>query len=227
MARNFYLGKHADIVAGSANFSTLITASPTSYGLTAGQATSFGTLNTALQSAFSAAVNPPTRTPVTVEALTLAIKNMRASAVLLAKIVYATPTVNDSQLVGLGLLPRPSRAPVPPPANAPAIDVRSVSGNTVKLRLHAAGDSTRRGKPAGVAGASIFSFVGTNPPTEETDWKFEGNASRTNIEVVFPSGTPSGSRVWFTAFWFNQRKQRGPAADPVGTNIPGGSAMAA
>jgi hypothetical protein len=227
MARNFYYGKHADIVAGSANFSTLITGSPTSYGLTAGQATTFGTLNTALQSAYTAAVNPSTRTPVTVEALTLAIKNMRANAILLGKIVYATSTVNDAQLVGLGLLPRPSRTPIPAPSDAPVIDVRSVSGNTVKLRLHAAGDSTRRGKPAGVSGASIFSFVGATPPTEETDWKFEGNASRTNIEVSFPGTTPSGARVWFTAFWYNQRSQRGPAATPVGTNIPGGSAMAA
>ena len=35
MARNFYFGKDADIVAGSANFSTLITANPTTFGLNA------------------------------------------------------------------------------------------------------------------------------------------------------------------------------------------------
>jgi hypothetical protein len=226
MARNFYFGKDADIVAGSANFASLIATGFASYGLTNAQATAFGTLNTALQSSYSAAINPSTRTPVSVEAKTLAIKSMRASAINLAKIVYSTASVNDSQLVALGLLPRSTRTPVPPPASAPDIDVVSVGGNTVKIRLHPAG-STRRGKPAGVSGASVFSFVGASAPTDESDWKFEGNASRTSLSVIFPGSTAPGARVWFTAFWFNERKQRGPAATPVGTNIPGGSAMAA
>src|SRR5207249_8300756 len=95
MPRNFYFGTDANIVAGSANFASLIAAGFASYGLTSAQSTAFGTLNTALQSAYSASVNPPTRTPVTVEAKTIAIRNMRANAILLAKIVYATASVND------------------------------------------------------------------------------------------------------------------------------------
>src|SRR4051812_43604695 len=157
MARNFYYGKDADIVAGSANFASLITSGFASYGLTTGQATAFGTLNTALQSAYTAAVNPPTRGPVSIEAKNVALHNMRVSAINLAKIVYSTTTVNDSQLVALGLLPRPSRTPIPARATAPVIDIVSTTGNPVKLRLHEAGDSTRRGKPAGVDGASVFS----------------------------------------------------------------------
>jgi hypothetical protein len=227
MARNFYYGKDADIVAGSANFASLIATGFASYGLTTGQATAFGTLNTALQSAYTASVNPSTRTPVTVEAKNVALHNMRVSAINLAKIVYSTSTVNDSQLVALGLLPRPARTPVPPPADAPVIDIVSVSGNTVKLRLHEAGDSTRRGKPAGVDGASVFSFIGAAPPDTEAEWTFEGVASKTMLDIVFPAGTAAGAKVWFTAFWFNSRKQNGPAASPVGTNIPGNAAMAA
>jgi hypothetical protein len=226
MARNFYFGKDADIVAGSANFASLIATGFASYGLTTGQATAFGTLNTALQSAYSASVNPSTRTPVTVEAKNVALHNMRVSAVNLAKIVYSTATVNDSQLVALGLLPRSSRTPVPPPANAPDIDIVSVSGNTVRIRLHEAG-STRRGKPVGVDGASVFSFVGATPPDETSEWNFEGVTAKTVVNVAFPPATAPGAKVWFTAFWFNERKQSGPASAPVGTNIPGGGAMAA
>ena len=226
MARNFYSGKDADIVAGSANFASLILSGFASYGLTNSQATAFGSLNSALQSAYSAAVNPSTRTPVSVEAKTLALGAMRASAILLSKIIYATPTVNDSQLVALGLLPRSSRSPVPAPSVAPDIDVVSVSGNTVRIRLHQAG-STRRGKPVGVDGASVFSFVGSTPPDEMSEWKFEGVTAKTVVNIVFPPATAPGAKVWFTAFWFNERKQSGPAATPVGTNIPGGGAMAA
>jgi hypothetical protein len=227
MPRNFYYGKDADVVAGSASFAASISAAPTTYGLVAAQATAFGLLNTALQSAYTAAISPPTRGPVSIQAKNQAIHNMRVSAVNLAKIVYSTPTVTDTQLVALGLLPRPSRAPVPPPATAPVIDVVATSGNTVKLRLHAAGDPTRRGKPAGVDGASVFSFVGATPPDTEAEWTFEGVAGKTLLDVTFPAGTAPGARVWFTAFWFNSRKQSGPAASPVGTNIPGNAAMAA
>ncbi len=227
MPRNFYFGKDAEIVAGSANFAALISAAPTTYGLTAAQATTFSALDAALQSAYTAAVEPSTRTPVSVEAKTLAIQNMRANAVLLAKIVYATPTVNDSQLVALGLLPRASRTPVPPPATAPVIDILSAVGNTVKIRLHADGDSSKRGKPDGVDGAAVYSFVGAVPPTEENAWNFEGITSRTRVDITFPGTVTPGSQVWFTAFWFNERKQNGPAATKVTTNLPGGGAMAA
>src|SRR5256885_223423 len=99
MPSNFYSGKDADIVAGSANFSTLITATATAFGLTAAQATSYGTLNTALQTAWTAASTPSTRTSVTIHNKDLAIRNMRALAIPLAKIIYATATVTDGQLV--------------------------------------------------------------------------------------------------------------------------------
>ena len=46
MPRNFYYGKDATIVAGSANFASLISSGAVSYGLTTAQATAFGTLNT-------------------------------------------------------------------------------------------------------------------------------------------------------------------------------------
>ena len=55
----------------------------------------------------------------------------------------------------------------------------------------------------------------------------EGNSGRTRIDITFPSGITPGSKVWFTAFWFNEKKQAGPTTTPVGTNIPGGAAMAA
>ena len=107
------------------------------------------------------------------------------------------------------------------------IDILSVRGNTVSLRLHEGGDSTRRGKPVGVNGAALYSFVGAVPPTDERDWTFEGLTSRVKADITFPGGVPPGSQVWFTAFWFNQRKQNGPAATPVTTNLQGGMAMAA
>ena len=227
MPRNFYFGTDAHIVTGSANFSTLISAAPTTYGLVAAQATAFAALNTSLQNAYSEAIEPSTRTPVSIEAKNIALRAMRAEAILLSKIIYATATVNDSQLIALGLLPRPTRQRVGPPVDAPVVDIVSVVGNTVKVRLHAAGDSSKRGKPDGVDGAAMYSFVGAVPPADEATWQFEGITSRTKNEIVFPASVAPGSQVWLTAFWFNERKEQGPAATKVTTNLQGGGVAAA
>jgi hypothetical protein len=225
--RNFYRGTDAEIVAGSAAFASMIATGFASYGLTSAQQTAFAALNTTLQAAYLAAVSPSTRTPGAIQGKNTAIREMRANAILLSKIIYATPTVTDEQLVDLGLLPRPSRAAVPPPDSAPVIDIESVRGNTVTLRLHEAGDSSRRGKPAGVSGAALYSFCGAVAPTDEAGWTFEGLTSKVKTSVSFPNTVAPGSKVWFTAFWFNERKQNGPAADSVTTNLQGGGAMAA
>jgi hypothetical protein len=50
-------------------------------------------------------------------------------------------------------------------------------------------------KPAGVSGASIFSYVGAVPPADMSAWKFEGNTSKTAVQVVFPNTTAGGDGV--------------------------------
>lgn len=214
------------LLAWSLNFSTRITAAPVPLGLTAAQATAYGTLHTNFSNAM-AAIDPGERSKSLVSAKNAARSALKTSARQLASIIQGQPAVTDAQKIDLGLTVRNAPTPIPPPANAPGITILSTAGNTVKLRLIDAVDSANRGKPAGVDGASVFSFVGAAAPTEEAEWNFEGVTSKTRIDIVFPETITPGARVWFTAFWFNARKQNGPAATPVGTNIPGGAAMAA
>lgn len=227
MSTDFFPKREADVVTWSNNFKTKTTATPAAFGLTAAQATAYGALHDLYVADYQTASNPDTRSPSAIIAKDQSLANLAANARLLARIVQATPTVTNAQKSDLGLTVRHARAPIPAPATAPDIDVVSVSGNTVRIRLHDVANPTRRGKPAGVAGAAVFSFVGTAAPTEESAWNFEGNATRTSVLVVFPPATPPGARVWFTARWFNPRQENGPAATPVGTNIPGDAAMAA
>jgi hypothetical protein len=224
MSHNFYVGPGASVVAGSANFAALIATGFASYGLTTGQATAFGTLNTALQSAYSAAIEPTTRTRVTIAAKTLALRNMRVNAVLLAKIVYATPTVTDGQLVALGLLPRSSRTPIGPPTTAPIVEVGVVSGRLVNLRLHSS-DSERRGIEAGAKGVNLYSYVGATPPADPRDYHFEGMATRTITQILFPDSVAGGATVWLSARWVSARGATGPASTPVNFTMQGGAVL--
>jgi hypothetical protein len=222
MSSNFFYGRSADIVTGSANFASLISTGFAAYGLTTGQASAYGTLNTALQSAYSTANEPTTRTSPTIAAKQQAIVNMRANAILLAKIINATPTVTNEQLLGLGLLPRMARTPIPAPGVRPAMDIIAVAGRTVSVSIHDSASSNKRGKPAGVSAAWIYSFVGANYPADPTAWNFEGSSTKAKFDVVFPTSLADGSQVWLCAAWINNRQQSGPVSMPITANIAGG-----
>jgi hypothetical protein len=225
MPENFYFGKEATVVTGSANFASVIATDFASLGLTSAQSTAFGTLNTALQAAYSAAIDPTTRTRVTIAQKNLALKNMRSSAILLSKIIYATSTVTDAQLIGLGLLPRSTRTPIPAPSTAPVVEVGVVSGRLVNLRLRSADFPDRRGMEPGAKGANLYSYVGATPPADARDYHFEGMTTRTIAQIVFPADVASGATVWLSARWVSARGQLGPASAPVRFTLQGGAAV--
>ena len=222
MPTSFLPNKDTALLAWSLNFNTLITATPTAYGLSAGLATGYGTLHTNYATAL-AACEPGSRTRSAVStknAARLALKNDARS---LAKLVDGTTSVTNAQKLSLGLTVKSSPSPIPAPSSAPGLDVVSVSAWTVKVKLHDSTSGAKRGKPAGVSGASVFSFAGAAAPADISLWKFEGNTGRTTVNVVFPNTLAPGAQVWLTAFWFNGRKQSGPASAPVSTNLQGGS----
>jgi hypothetical protein len=228
MATVFPPRKDADLFAFTPIFSAKITAAPTDYGLTAADATAFASLSTAWVNAYNLAADPDTRTKSTVAAKDQARTNVLASLRSLGKRIQATPTVTDAQKESLGLPVHDTKpSPVPPPAVAPILTVVSAVGNTVRLRLEDATAPSRRGKPANVAGAAVFSFVGDEPPADLAAWSFEGNTSRTTFDVVFPASVAPGALVWFCACWFNPRLANGPVCAGLSTHIPGGVALAA
>lgn len=221
MARSFYLGTDAELYTGSQNFSTKISASPTTYGLVAAQATAYAALNSAYAAAYLEAIDPETRTKGKVATKNQAKVNLKAMAADLAKIIDGTSTVTDEQKIDLGLNVRAQPAPIPAPSEAPNLDLVERYGTTVGIRLHD-GTGSRRGKPAGVQGASVFSYVGATPPADVGDWKFEGNTTRTRFVVQFDAALPPGTVTWLTAFWYNPRALSGPGCTPVSAILAGG-----
>jgi hypothetical protein len=226
MPRNFYYGKDADVVTGSANFAALILSAPVSYGLVAAQATSYGTVNTALQGAYTAAISPDTRTPVAIEAKTTAMKNVQRNAMLLSKIIYATPTVTNAQLVALGLLARTVPTPRLVPSVPPVLEVVSVFGRVVKVRIHS-GSSESRAKPFGAIAANLYSYVGPAAPTDPTAYHYEGMATRATTDILFPNTVASGATVWLSAQWVSARGQLSVGSVPISVTIQGGAIPAA
>ena len=138
------------------------------------------------------------------------------------RVIQAMPTVTNEQRAELGLRIRDVEpSPVPVPDTAPVVEIASMNGWLARLRLREAG-SERRGKPTGVIGANIYTFTGAEPPTELTDWVFEGETTRTIFDVQFPGTLAAGTKVWVTACWKNPRFQVGPASTPISMLVGGG-----
>ena len=220
MTRGIFPNTDGGLLAWSANFSDLISADPAAYGLSASQAADYQAGHGAFAAALAAA-DPAIRSMTTTAVKNETRDSLKNAGRLLANLVYGTAGVTDAQKFTLGLTVRKAKTrAIAAPTEAPALGVVMASAWTVKIKLRRLGATA--GKPAGVTGASLFSYVGATPPTDLAAWKFEMNTGRNGVELQFPSALPPGTRVWLIAFWFNARHQSGPVCPPVSANLPGG-----
>jgi hypothetical protein len=221
--------KDVDLVTWSTNANTRLTAAPATYGTTAAVATQYDTLHNAYVLAYdnlAAARAAGTRS----ESLT-AIRDQRKFDLLdfarpLYKQIQANTAVTAAAKIELGVVvPDVEPTPRPVPGFAPGLTVVSANGRLVKIRLSDPANPTRRRMPAGVNGATVMSFVGAAAPADPSLYKYEGSTSRTTVDILFPETVAPGTQVWLTAFFFNDRKQNGPACAAVGAVINYGGTM--
>jgi hypothetical protein len=217
------------LVDWSTNADTRLTASPATYGTTAAVATQYTAVHDPFVTAYNnlvAARSAGTRS----QALT-AIKDAAKLALLdfarpLYKTIQANTDVTDAAKIELGIVvPDTTNTPQPVPGFAPGLDIVAVNGGLLKVRLFDPAHPTRKRIPDGVNGATIMSFVGPTAPADPGAYKYEGSTSRTTVDILFPETVAPGTQVWLTAFFFNERKQNGPACAPVGAVINYGGSM--
>lgn len=177
--------KDSDLASGSNNFSTKISASPTSYGLSASQATAYAALNTAWQAAYQTAITPSTRTKSTVAAKNASRAPLRVMASNLAKIIDGTPTVTDAQKIDLGIAVRATPSPMPPPGTPYQFEAALGSDGSVTL-------TWKCNNPKGSAGTmyQVYRRIGT---ATEFDY-LGGTGTKTFPDATIPAGT---SRVTY------------------------------
>ena len=206
----------------SENFAAQLAPDPTAFGLTMEEVGAYQQLQGNYDLAYTAATNPSTRGKATIATKNQTRKALITESRRLAMIATNYPATTDAQRLALGLTVRDKEpTPVPVPDSSPMVEVREVKNQRITLVLHNA-ESTSRAKPEGVRGATVFTYIGASTPAELSDWKFEGNVTRTLVDLDMPATVPSGSKVWITAFWFNTKGQSGPATPPIYTYLGGG-----
>src|SRR5688572_32695957 len=170
------------------NAVALITPAPICWGLTAGIATQLGTYVSDYEVKLAAATEPATKS----RANTFASRQARNVMVSFIRDIVATiqgtSTVTDQMKYDLGITVRGANPPTPinPPTEAPMMEIKWVKNRLIGVKVHSA-DSSRRGKPPGVAGCSICMYADALPlPTDLTQWITIGESTRTIFEVELP-----------------------------------------
>lgn len=227
MPRDFYPRPERDIVKWTNNFSSRLIADPQRYAVTEGQAAAYAERQATFAAAHRAArarrAKSDTSVTVTKE---MARVILEAETRKLVTQIRASKSVcvDDKLKLGIRMLNGPKRR-IKRPDTAPEIEILEVDGRTVRVRLIDIEEAVIGAKPKGVAGAVVLSYVGAQPPTDPADWRFERNTTTARFDFTFRGEIPTGETVWLTAYWYNPRRETGPACEAVCTNVRTGVVM--
>src|SRR3954471_9928278 len=119
MPIDYLPSREAELVTWIGTFKTLIIGSPTTYGLSAGQAATYGTLATNFIDAYYVANADATRSPSNIIAKDQAKSLVVANSRLLAGIIQKFPGTTNQMRSDLGLTVPSARRPIPPPSEMP------------------------------------------------------------------------------------------------------------
>ena len=149
------------------NFSTLLTAAPTTYGLTAPDAVLVAAERTAYRAAYVAATDPGTKTSVTVAAKDSARASAEAVVRPYAVNISLNAGVLDADKTDIGVTVRKTvPTPVPPPATSPALVLVAAAPLQHQLRFYDTSTPTSKKKPPGATSLQVNRVVGTLPAVD-------------------------------------------------------------
>jgi hypothetical protein len=212
--------RDADFASWLQNFSTVLTANPTAYGLTTGDATTVAGANTTFQAAYTAAVDPATRTPVTVAAKDSARAAAEATVRPLAVQISLNSGVSDGLKVTIGVsLPRENPTPVPPPTTNPTVDLVQATSLQHTLSIRDVTTPTTKAKPPGVIACELHGAIGTAPAVDPSVARLLQSTTKTPTRVNF-SAADRGKICTYFARWVTRSgpdgiAQVGPWSPPT------------
>lgn len=206
------------------NFSTLLTAAPTTYGLVAGDATAVAAVVATWNTAYPAATNPATRTSVTVadkDAARLAAVNLIRP---LAVSISLNGGVANMDKTAIGVTVRTTTpTPVPPPTTAPALSLESAIHNQQTLRYYDTATPDTKAKPPGATGIQVWRAVGVTPAVDPSQCGYLDTWTKSPNSVNY-DGTTVGKIATFFARWTTRSgpggaTQYGPWSAPLSVAI--------
>lgn len=193
--------KNADAASWATNFDDLVTANPTSYGLTAPIAVTIAAATAAFVDALAISTNPATRTTPTVAATQAARVDWENTVRPYAQQVKKNPAVTNEQRADLGLtIDATVPTPIPAPTAAPALEL--VSGGIGTVRINARNPETpgSKAKPFGATGLEIYGSIGTVAATDPSQATYLARATKSPLQLNLGAGNSGKVVTLFARF---------------------------
>lgn len=219
MSVQYIPSRDADFMVWIDNFSELLTAAPTDYGLTSSDATALAALTADFDSALSAATNGSTRGPSTIAAKDSARAAAEARARQLATIIQANPSVTEQQKTDLGLTVRKTnKTPVPPPTTSPLLTFKAATPLQHTLKYADQETPFSRSRPFGAVALMLSVWIrpaGT-PPSGPPDQTL--TITRNPVGVTFTNADVT-KMATYTARWVTLKGDEGPVSLPLSAAV--------
>jgi len=181
--------KDAILVTWALNFAALITATPATYGLVAGDATTINGVVNAFSAAYTIAIDPPTRTKPTVAAKDAAKADMLAVVRPYAIQVRNNAGVSNMDKEDLGLnVPDLTPTPVPAPSTFPLLSFIGATPQSQTYRYADSNSPDLRAKPFGALACQMYVSVGVTAAVDPAQMDFKGNFTKNPTGLVFLAG---------------------------------------
>lgn len=183
-----------------ANFSALLTATPTDFGLEAADAVAVDAVNTTFQAAYTLSQDPATRTSPTVAAKDVARASAEAVVRPYAVQISRNSAVTDANKANIGVtIPSLVPTPIAAPTVAPVVSLESATHGTMRLAYKAAGASGKS-KPFGAIGVEIFRSIGTVAATDPAQAAYNGTVTKSPFRQTFAAEDAGKICTYFARF---------------------------
>lgn len=203
--------KDAALANWSANFSTLLTASPGTYGQTAMTAASVAAVETAWAAAYALVTSPSTKTATTVQAKNVARFNMLTTLRPVAQQISLSAGVSEGDKIAIGVNPRTSTpTPITAPTTYPAISIlQSLALNHVIAYRDSLASPSVKAKPYGVVQMYLYGTASATPIIDPSLLGFLGGKTKSPFTQPWPSGA-AGMKVYYAGRWALRNGVLGP-----------------
>ena len=190
--------KDADFANWLLNFSTLLTAAPVTYGLTAPDATAVAAQETAFSAAYALAIDPGTRTAATVAAKDAARAAAEAVVRPYAVQISLDAGVLPADKVAIGVTLRSTTpTPIPAPTTAPVLGIVSQIAGRATISYRDASLPSGKAKPFGAIGMEVYVTLGTAPSVSPDSAQYRGTITKSPNGLTFgPTDSGKTATVW-------------------------------
>jgi len=212
MASGPYIpAKNSQYQAWLLNFSTVITANPSNYGLTSTDAATIAAAYNTWHTAYIAATTPSTRTSATVAAMATAKASSLITARTYAQIIQNNAGVSDTNKAAAGLTVRATgRTPIPAPTNVPILSIAALQVGVSQVAYRNSANPTSKQKPYGsIQIQYVYYAAPTTPPVDGDAATNSAIATKSPFLFTTPTGD-AGKTIYMFARFQTRRGLTGP-----------------